>query len=1379
MEPHRTLSECENSDSLTCSARVSVQPLAYSPGPVHQVPDPGVRPVPWLQPGRIIPETIIARGETSANTVIPIMNADNPTIPLRAWKPLMHPSLPGPQLKRCMSNQSSNTGQARAIPGMMAAMFGPIPTSFATPLANEDTNAVHAPCEAHLAAEGKSVNTRDRVPPPTKNPGGVTSNPGAIWHAMFGPVGQPVVLSHNESKPVPAETPAEQRQTASVALPEPPQSHNLATKLFGHMARPPDKLSVNMLASSMRLSKNGWAAPTPAWSTNDRVPENVHVSHDRATQSDPVFSKNASNLVNATTARDDFASVARSGLSQGKSRLSIPTSKASSEGRAAKQTMHNAARVHLTLEKIEELGRNPMCKCTQGSCCLHRDDLPERMALASVIHILWAQFNGAAQDFHKGQALLDYMYDNQAVSAGRKKKVTFKLAPGTETGICPSCWRLCAGFTKENGRESTLYAHIRALFNAGIRNAVEERVTDEPHKVTRANKNELKVAVVAFLDSWLQDNSDSIPEDTAFNDHGPPRVHVDVPRKRDIWVACCDYLDKHYQPGLGRNTIKEQDHPPMVSIDWFLKLLNTKVDVVIHKHKKFSQCVTCFLFKQLIAKCKNPEDIAEIRAHRRRHFDTVFGERVIYHQCRAWAKDNPELALSLILDAQSAWRTRGPTLPREVGSGGFPGDFEAFGQQLYGCLVHALPGDETYKGGFFGYMVDDSVKGGGNVTCEILYKTLAKLQEHRQVWPPLLDIRLDNTTKDNKNKCVFGFMGWLVLTDVFQTVRVRYLSVGHTHEDIDALFGVLMQHLYRGQCFATIEILMDAIYESFFTTNNKHASGNRPSAKLEHLRATHNWTGWLTTACEEQGATIGKPRSLPSVSKIEHYARRVPDSHRPHEFVFSKMQVDGAQRVVVNYKHWSRDEVYWNKNPIVVFNHEPNLLDLQPALLNPKVIAPLAQCAAAPDFTDDALLCSAKAGPRDAEGESKSSLLKNCPRCKVHVAFGTEHKSSAMFTQSDKDAWARRWSEMTQASANESLCTVQELRTYNKKEPRLPFAMPTCMAGPSAAYLSVEPVTFDGYTEPMYQRLLKQAGVGITDDLFKEDSTVSYAVQEVIGVKRDKKGAIEAAVIWADDTTADGGTWIPLANLNAEFAGAAADDREDDNDADFRAPSQKRMDMQMDNAVSRHNWERYFGREVDEDLDVICGFTQGRNTTFYLGAIVTADFDEHTGFHHVLFPICQANSLFGTAPNAAADYMNLRLDTLEAVLDVGESDEAIMFWVKRDYVGLPFITKHLPSLKVGALPESSTAVAKRRKRFQSKASPKRNPPSKSSSGQESATDDDDLQPIKKFTNPDASSSDEYEAKQGKPKPKQKALKKKRTSSLQYQGLMRKMRRGGY
>ena len=779
---------------------------------------------------------------------------------------------------------------------------------------------------------------------------------------------------------------------------------------------------------------------------------------------------------------------ARSNRSDGKS-SSIPGS-STSKGRASKSTMAGSARTGLTLDKMEDFGCNPKCSCKGANKCLYRSNQHERMALCSNVCTLWERFNDCDPAFNKGQALLDYMYENEIASDGAKKKVQFKLWPGSSQDLCSSCWRICAGFSKENGTESSLYGRIRAKFNAGDKNALAQGMTPSTEPT-----DDLKVKVVAFLDQWLTENSDSIPEDTAVNDFGPPRVHVDVPRKVDIWEACCVHFDKHY-PDPSRPAGK-----PPISEPWFRKIMNDQVDVVIHKHKKFSQCVTCFLFKQLMAKCSNPVDRAEIRAHRLRHFDTVFKERVIYHKTRNYAKENPEEVLSMILDAQTAWRTRGPTLPREVGSG-FPSGFEPFGQQLYGCLVHAMPGDEEHKGGFFGYMIDDSVKGGGNVTCEIVYQTLRKLQEHRKVWPPIMDIRLDNTTKDNKNKCVFGLFAWLVLTDVFKKVRVRYLSVGHTHEDIDALFGVLMQYLYRNQCFATIEILMDAIYESFFVREGKHASGNKPSAKVEHMRATHDWTGWLTTVCAEQ---VDEAK-VPTVRKMEKYARRVPDSHRPHEFEFSKMTVDGGECVVVNYKHWCADKEFWNTDPIVVFNYKPDVKHLKPAQLNESVVKPLSKCVAAPDFTDDTVLCSKTQGPQDAHGQDTSSKLKACPRCKVHIAFGEGHRSSAVFTDNDRDDWAERWADLTQESANASLTEIKELRTYDRKEPRLPYVLPSCMQGPSDAYLSVPPVTYDGYTETMYKKLLAKAGVGVGTGAQPGGSTVSYGVDNVIGVHVSKSG---------------------------------------------------------------------------------------------------------------------------------------------------------------------------------------------------------------------------------------------------------------------------------
>jgi hypothetical protein len=55
--------------------------------------------------------------------------------------------------------------------------------------------------------------------------------------------------------------------------------------------------------------------------------------------------------------------------------------------------------------------------------------------------------------------------------------------------------------------------------------------------------------------------------------------------------------------------------------------------------------------------------------------------------------------------------------------------------------------------------------------------------------PPVLNLQLDNATRNNKNHYVFSFCSLLVHRGVFWEVYINFLLVGHTHEDIDALFG--------------------------------------------------------------------------------------------------------------------------------------------------------------------------------------------------------------------------------------------------------------------------------------------------------------------------------------------------------------------------------------------------------------------------------------------------------------------------------------------------------------------------------------------------------------------------------------------------------------
>ena len=55
--------------------------------------------------------------------------------------------------------------------------------------------------------------------------------------------------------------------------------------------------------------------------------------------------------------------------------------------------------------------------------------------------------------------------------------------------------------------------------------------------------------------------------------------------------------------------------------------------------------------------------------------------------------------------------------------------------------------------------------------------------------PPILNVQMDNATGDNKNQFVFYFWSLFVANKIFWEVYVNFMIVGHTHEDIDALFG--------------------------------------------------------------------------------------------------------------------------------------------------------------------------------------------------------------------------------------------------------------------------------------------------------------------------------------------------------------------------------------------------------------------------------------------------------------------------------------------------------------------------------------------------------------------------------------------------------------
>src|SRR5690606_34082275 len=101
----------------------------------------------------------------------------------------------------------------------------------------------------------------------------------------------------------------------------------------------------------------------------------------------------------------------------------------------------------------------------------------------------------------------------------------------------------------------------------------------------------------------------------------------------------------------------------------------------------------------------------------------------------------------------------------------------------------------------------------------------------------ILYLQLDNTSKDNKNQTVFGYLSWLVKKGTFREIYVNFLPVGHTHEDIDQLFSVISRKLKNNDAYTFTQWKRE-IFGAFNDDNDKITS-------IEYVWALRDFRGWL------------------------------------------------------------------------------------------------------------------------------------------------------------------------------------------------------------------------------------------------------------------------------------------------------------------------------------------------------------------------------------------------------------------------------------------------------------------------------------------------------------------------------------------------------
>lgn len=143
------------------------------------------------------------------------------------------------------------------------------------------------------------------------------------------------------------------------------------------------------------------------------------------------------------------------------------------------------------------------------------------------------------------------------------------------------------------------------------------------------------------------------------------------------------------------------------------------------------------------------------------------------------------------------------------------------------------------------FMSNEFISQGSDQWCEILCRVLNEVlrisQASGRTFPRHLVIQADNTCGVAKNQYCLRFLVHLVACHKFVSANLCYLMVGHTHEDVDQLFAVVLFIMLQLRTWQTPQELLDHIV----TKLRDRVSSSGAVLIAVQLTAVHNFKAWL------------------------------------------------------------------------------------------------------------------------------------------------------------------------------------------------------------------------------------------------------------------------------------------------------------------------------------------------------------------------------------------------------------------------------------------------------------------------------------------------------------------------------------------------------
>ena len=292
-------------------------------------------------------------------------------------------------------------------------------------------------------------------------------------------------------------------------------------------------------------------------------------------------------------------------------------------------------------------------------------------------------------------------------------------------------------------------------------------------------------------------SSSTLPFRPGCNLCGCPTCHQDEAHEKQdkgfgnvIVLPFYHKLDVYaqYAEDFMRNRADDKSMP--LSYSRFLGVWERRLNhIKVSKAKTgWAVCDECTYWRRMVNEAATPALRAKHRASYDKHLEHQRDQRLKFYKHRLKGINFPDRYLSIILDAMDQKKC---DMPHTIRSSKSSEKFLKLKQKLLAAMVHGY--------GTYVYISPTPVGSGANFNIEVLWRTLLhvaakRVDEGRDPLPPILYLQLDNAS-DNKSKAVLAFCDAMVTLGVFKKIKIGFLLVGHTHEDIDQYFSVISRHL--------------------------------------------------------------------------------------------------------------------------------------------------------------------------------------------------------------------------------------------------------------------------------------------------------------------------------------------------------------------------------------------------------------------------------------------------------------------------------------------------------------------------------------------------------------------------------------------------------